>query len=215
MAGAEVAQIYLGPAERAPVAMARKSLAAFRRVELGAGQSRRVKLRVDPRALEYWSVERHAWVAAEGRRSVYAGSSSPISGWKGKPLQPAPVSQNISSLRAGASTSYFAAPEFTSRTLLAQKHPFCARERLLYSHSLRMLQRDCVGDCIGSATSNRNPADRPWRIPGESWRYRRLTRTPHGHLRRLAWIVQKLAKRIGDADDKIYRWGFRCILIQP
>ncbi|MCX6627243.1 MAG: glycoside hydrolase family 3 C-terminal domain-containing protein, partial [Candidatus Solibacter sp.] len=76
VAGAEVAQIYLGPAEGAPVGMAVKSLAAFRRVELGAGQSRRVTLRVDARALEYWSVDRHGWRLAEGQRPVYAGSSS-------------------------------------------------------------------------------------------------------------------------------------------
>lgn len=76
VAGAEVAQIYLGAAEGAPVRMAMKSLAAFRRVELGAGQSRRVTLHVEARAFEYWSVERHDWVLAEGERPVYAGSSS-------------------------------------------------------------------------------------------------------------------------------------------
>jgi len=76
VAGAEVAQIYLGPAEGAPVRMAMKSLAAFRRVELGAGQSRRVTLHVDARALEYWSVDRHDWVWSGGERPVYASSSS-------------------------------------------------------------------------------------------------------------------------------------------
>src|SRR5450759_172906 len=76
VAGTEVAQIYLGPAEGAPVRMAMKSLAAFRRVELGAGQSRRVTLHVDARALEYWSVDRHDWVWSGGERPVYASSSS-------------------------------------------------------------------------------------------------------------------------------------------
>ena len=75
-AGAEVAQIYLGPAKGSPVAMAAKSLAAFQRVELRAGETRRVTLHVDARALAYWSVERHDWVRAEGERAVYAGSSS-------------------------------------------------------------------------------------------------------------------------------------------
>jgi beta-glucosidase len=74
--GTEVAQIYLGPAEGAPVQMAMKSLAAFRRVELGAGQCRRITLHVDARALEYWSVDRHDWVWSGDERAVYAGSSS-------------------------------------------------------------------------------------------------------------------------------------------
>jgi beta-glucosidase len=76
VAGAEVAQIYLGPAKGAPVRMAMKSLAAFRRVELGAGRSRSVTLHVEARALEYWSVDRHDWVWSGDERPVYAGSSS-------------------------------------------------------------------------------------------------------------------------------------------
>ena len=68
-AGAEVAQIYLGPAEGAPVHMAMKSLAAFRRVEIGAGRSRRITLHVQARALEYWSVDRHTWVLRARRSS--------------------------------------------------------------------------------------------------------------------------------------------------
>jgi beta-glucosidase len=74
--GAEVAQVYLGPAEGAPVAMAPKSLAGFRRVELGPGRRAAVTVRIDARQLAYWSVERHDWVRAAGGRAVYVGASS-------------------------------------------------------------------------------------------------------------------------------------------
>lgn len=74
--GAEVVQLYLGPAEGAPIPMALKSLAGYQRIELGAGRSRGITLHVNSRALEYWSVERRGWVLAEGERHLYVGSSS-------------------------------------------------------------------------------------------------------------------------------------------
>jgi beta-glucosidase len=74
--GAEAPQVYVGAAPAAPVAMAPKSLAAFASVELDAGQSRRLTLHIDARALSYWSAETHAWVLPAGNRMVYVGSSS-------------------------------------------------------------------------------------------------------------------------------------------
>jgi beta-glucosidase len=75
-AGAEVAQVYLGPPDNAPVPMVAKALAGFERVELGPGQSRRVTVHIGARELSYWSTERHDWVVAAGRRPVYIGASS-------------------------------------------------------------------------------------------------------------------------------------------
>lgn len=75
-AGTEVVQVYLGPAANAPVPMAPRALAGFERVELEPGRSKRVTIRMGVRALSYWSVERHGWVVAAGRRAVYVGSSS-------------------------------------------------------------------------------------------------------------------------------------------
>ena len=74
--GAEVAQLYLGPAAGAPVHMAPKSLAGFERVQLRPGQSVSVTIAVGARALSYWSAERHAWELASGERPIYVGSSS-------------------------------------------------------------------------------------------------------------------------------------------
>jgi beta-glucosidase len=75
-AGAEVVQVYLGPAANAPVPMAPQALAGFERVDLQPGASRRVTIPLDARAFSYWSSERHDWVVAPGTRPVYVGASS-------------------------------------------------------------------------------------------------------------------------------------------
>jgi beta-glucosidase len=74
--GSEVAHVYVGPAAGAGVEMAVRSLAGFKRVELDPGQTARVSVRVNARALSYWSVEKAAWVVAPGDRPVYVGSSA-------------------------------------------------------------------------------------------------------------------------------------------
>jgi beta-glucosidase len=77
VAGDEVVQLYLGAPERPPpgVQFASRALAAFERVHLGAGQSRRVLLHVVPRSLQFWSVAQRSWVSAPGPRAVYVGRS--------------------------------------------------------------------------------------------------------------------------------------------
>jgi beta-glucosidase len=77
VAGDEVPQVYLGPPLNAPagVQFAERALAAFERVHLGAGESRRVWLHVMPRALQYWSVQQRSWQRATGSRNVYLGAS--------------------------------------------------------------------------------------------------------------------------------------------
>lgn len=74
--GAEVPQVYVGAPRGAGVEMAVKTLAAFDRVELRAGESRRVTVRVGERQLSYWDTDRGRWVRPDGRRAVYVGSSS-------------------------------------------------------------------------------------------------------------------------------------------
>jgi beta-glucosidase len=74
--GAEVPQVYLGPAENSPVPMAPKSFAGFRRIELEPGRSKVVKMHIDARGLSYWSADKHDWLVAHGKRAVYVGSSS-------------------------------------------------------------------------------------------------------------------------------------------
>lgn len=74
--GAEVAQVYVGSPAGPPVPMPPKALAAVERLELEPGESRSVKLRVDRRALCYWSAQRHEWVETPGERVIFAGGSS-------------------------------------------------------------------------------------------------------------------------------------------
>ncbi len=78
----EVPQLYLGaPDERSAertggAQFARRALAAFDRVHLRAGESRRISLHVAPRALEYWSTAKGGWAIAGGTRALYVGPSS-------------------------------------------------------------------------------------------------------------------------------------------
>ena len=74
--GAEVAQAYVGPAANAPVPMAQKSLVGFERIELDAGQAKRVTMHIDARGLSYWSTQKHGWALARSARPLYVGSSS-------------------------------------------------------------------------------------------------------------------------------------------
>jgi beta-glucosidase len=78
MRGDEVPQVYLS-APDTPVPGARfaqRSLVAFDRVSLAAGQSRRVRLHLPRRRLQYWSEADMRWQRAGGARSIQVGGSS-------------------------------------------------------------------------------------------------------------------------------------------
>ncbi|GGT20051.1 MULTISPECIES: beta-glucosidase family protein [Streptomyces] len=74
--GTEVAQVYVGPSPRIALDQPVRALAGYRRLMLGPGQSERVTVGVDARALSCWDAEKHAWVLGTGRREVFAGRSS-------------------------------------------------------------------------------------------------------------------------------------------
>ena len=76
--GDEVPQVYLSAPDTAPpgAQFALRSLVAFDRVSLDAGQSRRVVLHVALRRLQYWSEADHRWQRASGARSIQVGASS-------------------------------------------------------------------------------------------------------------------------------------------
>jgi len=78
VAGDEVPQVYLDAPENKPqgVQFAPKTLVAFGRVTLQPGEDRDVTLEIAPRAFEYWSVDKKAWVRPAGSRTLRAGSSS-------------------------------------------------------------------------------------------------------------------------------------------
>jgi beta-glucosidase len=74
-AGAEVVQLYLhqakSSADRPP-----QELKGFRRVMLNGGQSQSVTFTLDARAMSFYSVAKHAWVAEPSAFDVLVGASS-------------------------------------------------------------------------------------------------------------------------------------------
>ena len=74
-AGAEVAQVYVGDPS-ASVARPAKELKGFVRVELKPGETERVSVVLDQRALAYWDVTSKSWKVDPGKFTVYVGDSS-------------------------------------------------------------------------------------------------------------------------------------------
>jgi beta-glucosidase len=74
----EVPQVYLGAPSEIPtgVQFPVRSLAAFDRIHLGAGESETVTLHVAPRQLQYWSTAKTKWDTAAGKRTLSVGGSS-------------------------------------------------------------------------------------------------------------------------------------------
>jgi len=74
----EVPQVYLGAPSEIPagVQFPVRSLAAFDRVHLTAGETQAVTLHVAPRQLQYWSTKDGKWITAAGKRIVSVGASS-------------------------------------------------------------------------------------------------------------------------------------------
>jgi beta-glucosidase len=73
--GAEVAQLYVGD-RHAPVPRPPKELKGFAKVDLQPGETRRVQLTLDRRALSYFDVGSKQWRAAPGTFDLMIGSSS-------------------------------------------------------------------------------------------------------------------------------------------
>jgi len=72
--GSEVVQVYVGfPAVAAEPP---RQLKGFAKVSLAPGESRRVTVRLEPRAFQYWDESRRAWVQAEGNYQIHVGRSS-------------------------------------------------------------------------------------------------------------------------------------------
>jgi beta-glucosidase len=74
----EVPQVYLSAPQEPPdgALFAPKTLVAFDRIRLKAGEAKRITLHVMPRQLQYWSIARREWATVRARRSVSVGPSS-------------------------------------------------------------------------------------------------------------------------------------------
>jgi beta-glucosidase len=73
--GAEVAEVYVSD-RHAKVARPLKELKGFSRVELKAGESKRVTVGLDRRAFAYYDVATKSWLVAPGSFHVLVGGSS-------------------------------------------------------------------------------------------------------------------------------------------
>jgi beta-glucosidase len=78
MESEEVPQVYLGAPAAIPagVQFPVRSLAAFDRIHLAAGEAKTVTLHVPQRQLQYWSTKDGKWITATGKRTLSVGASS-------------------------------------------------------------------------------------------------------------------------------------------
>ncbi len=87
VSGADVAQVYLGPAPSVPVGVqqAVRSLVGFDRVMLRPHQTKRITIHIGPgadvngsgnrRAFQYWNTASQSWLTASGKRRIWVGDA--------------------------------------------------------------------------------------------------------------------------------------------
>ncbi|KAI0109334.1 glycoside hydrolase family 3 protein [Hypoxylon sp. NC0597] len=77
--GAEVAQVYVAPKQKAKVNRPVKELKGFAKVELAPGEAKIVTVKVASRyAASYWDEERDEWCAEEGEYEIIVSDSSRV-----------------------------------------------------------------------------------------------------------------------------------------
>jgi beta-glucosidase len=74
--GTEIAQVYVGELPTAAVETPAKNLAGWARATLDPGESERVTVTLDPKALSYWDVGTHAWATPAGPVRIQVGASA-------------------------------------------------------------------------------------------------------------------------------------------
>lgn len=79
VAGAEVAQVYVGPGPDSPgVQQAVRSLRGFRRIELAPGQTRHVSIHLGTRSFQYWNEVTQRWTTNWGSRTIWVGDADAL-----------------------------------------------------------------------------------------------------------------------------------------
>ncbi len=76
LAGAEVAELYVGLPSSDDVPEPPQQLKGFQKVELKPGQTSHIKLQLDRRAFSYWDVKTHGWAVMPGTVKLMVGASS-------------------------------------------------------------------------------------------------------------------------------------------
>jgi len=75
VAGAEVVQLYVHD-EKASIERPYRELKGFQKVFLQPGESKTVTMTLDWKALAFWDIKTHAWMAESGDFTLLAGNSS-------------------------------------------------------------------------------------------------------------------------------------------
>ncbi|KAK8859262.1 beta-glucosidase I [Apiospora arundinis] len=77
--GAEVAQVYVAPKQKAKVNRPLKEMKGFAKVELAPGESKTVTVDIDSRyAASYWDEDRDQWCVEKGEYEVIVSDSSEV-----------------------------------------------------------------------------------------------------------------------------------------
>lgn len=107
VAGADAAQVYVGPPRHAPagIQFAVRSLAQFDRVALDPGRSQTITLHVPSRELSYWSENTQQWVLdASGRKLWVGDADTPASLPLSTSLDQAPTNTSCDNEQFNATT---------------------------------------------------------------------------------------------------------------
>jgi beta-glucosidase len=108
-AGAEVAQVYVGGGPPiAGVQQAVRALRGFQRVELAAGETKRVTIHLDERSFQYWDEASQTWKFNPGTRTIWVGDADALDSL---PLSGQISFENV--LRGGPGTPPGARPDKT------------------------------------------------------------------------------------------------------
>jgi beta-glucosidase len=75
VAGAEAAQLYVGP-QHPPVPRPVRELKGFARIQLAPGETKTVALPLGERAFEFFDPQKNQWTIAAGMFDVFIGASS-------------------------------------------------------------------------------------------------------------------------------------------
>lgn len=77
--GAEVAQVYVAPKQKAKVNRPIKEMKGFTKVELAPGESKTATVDMDARyAASYWDEDRDQWCVEQGEYEVIVSDSSEV-----------------------------------------------------------------------------------------------------------------------------------------
>ncbi len=76
VAGAEIAELYVGLPSTDDVPEPPQQLKGFDKVNLKPGETRHMRLSLDARAFSYWDVKTHSWQMMPGTAKVRVGASS-------------------------------------------------------------------------------------------------------------------------------------------